>query len=173
MIDEMIAFFEIPLALALRFRRTTAVLGLITAFGMGVCGVHSNTTLYRAGPGTVAMAPDPPAAAPNGAYSFDQLRNALQGTGMDAGKATVGAAIAEAESSGQKDAWCQNCAGVFEQSVGPWQINLNAHPDVSIECAESLNCAAAAAARISSGGTNWSSWSTYKSGAYRAYLGMA
>lgn len=54
--------------------------------------------------------------------------------------------------------------------VGPWQINVLAHPNVSPECAMELGCAARAAARISSYGRNWSAWSTYNSGAFGSYL---
>jgi hypothetical protein len=119
---------------------------------------------------TVAVTPPASTVTVSGVYSYQQLSQALQATGMTLAAAKVGAAIAEAESSGRALAICDSCAGVREYSVGPWQINLIAHPSVSAQCAEELNCAARAAAAISSGGRNWNPWSTFTSGKYRRYL---
>ncbi len=101
------------------------------------------------------------------ALSFSELQNLLQSAGLDSAKAAIGAAIALAESGGRTDA-----VGDGGTSYGLWQIHLPAHPDVSQACALDPGCAAAAAVRISSGGTDWTPWSTFVSGAYQAFLGQ-
>lgn len=98
-------------------------------------------------------------------YDFSQLQQLLQQAGLDQAKAAIGAAIALAESGGNPGA-----VGDQGTSMGLWQIHLPAHPDVSQACALDPACAAAAAVRISQGGTNWNPWSTFTSGAYQAYL---
>ncbi len=60
--------------------------------------------------------------------------------------------------------------GGREQSYGPWQIHLPAHPDVTQACAMDLTCSTAAAYKISNGGTNYNPWSTYTNGAYKTAL---
>jgi hypothetical protein len=56
---------------------------------------------------------------------------------------------------------------------GAWQLNTCYHPEVADACAADLACAAEATYRISSGGSDWSEWTTYTSGAYRARLPAA
>lgn len=56
---------------------------------------------------------------------------------------------------------------------GLWQINDCYHPGVSNTCAYNAMCNAIAAYQISGGGTNWSPWSTYGSGVWRQYVGVA
>src|SRR5207253_6085129 len=56
---------------------------------------------------------------------------------------------------------------------GLWQINSYWHREVSDAEAHNPSKSAAAAYRISHGGSNWSAWSTYNSGAYKAYLARA
>jgi len=121
---------------------------------------------------TIAGRPSAPVpSGPGVTYSFDQLVQALEGAGVPpGGRSHTGAAIARAESGGRSAAICDSCAGVREYSVGPWQLNLLAHPGVSAACAMALNCAEAAASAISGRGSNWSPWTTYTTGAYRRYL---
>ncbi|HEV2104194.1 MAG TPA: hypothetical protein VGU27_00600 [Candidatus Eisenbacteria bacterium] len=110
--------------------------------------------------------------APAGAgvvYSEAQLEGALQAEAVPEPNAHVGAAVAEAESGGRSDAVCDSCTGVREYSVGPWQENLYAHPWLSRACAVALRCAAWAAAAISGRGSNWWPWTTYRTGAWRAF----
>lgn len=78
-------------------------------------------------------------------------------------------AICMAESGGDPNAHCFNCAGVPENSVGLFQINLNAHPDLATQDVydPTVNAQAAYDLWKSSG---WSPWSTYTNGAYRKYL---
>ncbi|WP_328341528.1 hypothetical protein [Micromonospora sp. NBC_00421] len=56
---------------------------------------------------------------------------------------------------------------------GLWQINNCYHPTVTDTCAYNAQCNANAAYSISSGGSNWQPWSTYKNGAYAGYLSAA
>jgi hypothetical protein len=121
----------------------------------------------------------PPPTAPNPApaipdytgrvYAFSQLQGALEHEGLAPDRAHIGAAIAEAESGGRADAVCASCAGVPEYSIGPWQVNLWAHQWVTRTCAMALDCAAHAAAVISGHGADWTPWSTYVRGTWRAY----
>jgi Lysozyme like domain len=104
-------------------------------------------------------------AGAGGTYSFAQMEQALEAAHVPPPGAAVGAAVAEAESGGSSTA-----VGDYGTSYGPWQIHLPDHPDVTIACAEDLACAAQVAARISSGGTDWSAWTTYRSGAYLTHL---
>lgn len=53
---------------------------------------------------------------------------------------------------------------------GPFQINSHAHAEVPDSCAHDLACSAQAAYKISNGYKNWTPWTTYKSGAYKAHL---
>ncbi len=108
-------------------------------------------------------------------YSYDQLANALADEGITAWSANVGAAVAEAESGGRADAvhLCPpDCVPhqAPERSYGPWQVNVLVHKWVSAACAMALKCAAKVVQVLSSGGSDWSAWSTYNSGAYLAYL---
>lgn len=110
------------------------------------------------------------ASGPGVVYTFDQMTQGLETTGMQHGNARIGAAVAEAESSGRSAALCDSCAGVREYSVGPWQINLDAHPDVTAACAQDLACVVPVVDRISAHGMDWSPWSTYNSDAYLSHL---
>jgi hypothetical protein len=79
-------------------------------------------------------------------------------------------AIARAESGCNPGA--TNISAV-EHSVGPFQINLRAHPQISESCARDFECSARIAYDMSGGGQNFSPWSAFTSGAYRAYLSVA
>jgi hypothetical protein len=56
---------------------------------------------------------------------------------------------------------------------GLWQINNCYHPNVSNACAFQIQCNANAAFTISDGGTNWTPWSTFNSGAWESYISLA
>jgi hypothetical protein len=56
---------------------------------------------------------------------------------------------------------------------GLWQINDCYHRDVTDACAYDAQCNANAAYRISSQGTNWNPWTTFRTGAYRAHIAEA
>lgn len=60
--------------------------------------------------------------------------------------------------------------GEQEQSYGPWQIHLPAHPDVAQSCAMDLSCSTQKAFDISKGGTDFGAWSAFTSGSYSRFL---
>jgi hypothetical protein len=169
------------IALAWHFRKALLVL-LLIGFAQAqwwpagdraraVDGIARSAWSYEAS--LAAQAPAPPLpigpAGPGVVYAQAQLESALQGEGVAEPSAHVGGAVAEAESGGRSDAICDSCAGAIERSVGPWQINLLAHPWVSAACAMALACAAHAAAVISEGGRSWWAWTTYRTGAWRRF----
>jgi hypothetical protein len=82
----------------------------------------------------------------------------------------TGVAVSLAENTGRKlTARNHNTNGTDD--VGPWQINDVHHvPD---SCRTSLVCSTHQAFIISGGFKNWTPWSTYKNGAYKAHLGDA
>jgi|SRR5215472_13718760 len=101
-------------------------------------------------------------------YTILQLMNQWVHDGGSLATAPIAAAIAMAESGGDPNAQGHNSNGTTD--YGLWQINsvngANAsylNPDVNGK----------AAVRISRGGTNWNPWTTYKNGAYKAFLGNA
>jgi hypothetical protein len=75
-------------------------------------------------------------------------------------------AIAFAESGGVTGAITRSSR---ELSIGLWQINTKVHP-FTVEDMKDPAKNAAAAFKISKGGTDWKPWSAYTNGAYRAFL---
>lgn len=98
-------------------------------------------------------------------YSKAQLEGLWEQAGGSPADANTAAAVALAESSGNPSATNINTNGTTDR--GLWQIN-------SIHGTQSTYdplANARAAVSISSGGSNWSPWVTFNSGAYRQYLG--
>lgn len=100
-----------------------------------------------------------------------QILSDAQSAGFSGSGLNTIAAIAEAESSGHTQA----------QQWGPWQngvdrgivqINSYYHPEVSNAQAFDPMQAFKAAYNISAGGTNFTPWSTFNSGAYKQDLGL-
>lgn len=58
-----------------------------------------------------------------------------------------------------------------ERSFGLWQVNTLAHPEFDETQLLNPNYNAHAALLISKSGKDWSPWSTFKSGAYKQYMG--
>lgn len=79
----------------------------------------------------------------------------------------LAAAVAMAESSGEEGATHTNSDGSVDR--GLWQIN-SVHKQYDAAKLLTADYNADAAFDVSSGGTNWAPWTTYKSGAYRQYL---
>lgn len=73
-------------------------------------------------------------------YGFADLVAAAIRAGFPPDAAQTAGHIAQAESGGRTEATNNNPP--VEYSVGPWQINLLAHPNVTEECARDLDCAA-------------------------------
>jgi Lysozyme like domain len=86
----------------------------------------------------------------------------------------IAVAVGLAESGGNPGANRHNppTPGCPDGSVdrGPWQLNDCYHPEVSDGCAYQPDCAATQTYRISAAGSDWSSWTTFATGAYRAQL---
>jgi hypothetical protein len=73
------------------------------------------------------------------------------------------ASIAMAESGGDPNAYGD---AQYGGSVGLWQINLPSHPNFDPQSLYDPTYNAQAAYQISSEGTNFSPWTTYRTGAY-------
>jgi len=78
----------------------------------------------------------------------------------------LAAAVAMAESGGNPNAIGDLTLG---RSIGLWQINLAAHPNYDEAGLMNPTTNAQAAFSISRGGTVWTPWTTYNTGAYEAY----
>lgn len=86
--------------------------------------------------------------------------------GISDAQASIGAAIAMAESGGDPGAYGDRSIG---GSYGLWQVYQPAHPGTQ-QAALNPDSAAQLMWQISSHGTNWKPWSTYNNGAYKQYL---
>lgn len=82
-------------------------------------------------------------------------------------------AIALAESGGNPQAINHNRDKNQTTDRGLWQINNYWHKEVSDAVAYDPTQAAAAVYAISRQGSNWSAWSSFKSGAYLLYVSRA
>lgn len=100
-----------------------------------------------------------------------------QQAGFPKSSMVTAVAVAMAESSCDPHATGQNAPGGAcphgSKDRGLWQINDCYHPQVTDACAYDPLCNAKAALSISSGGTDWTPWTTYKSGAYKMWLDEA
>ncbi len=126
---------------------------------VGALGGGSDPTLLVGARGAVGLA----VAAAQAGFTGQGLRLAV--------------AVGLAESGGNPTARGPNppTPGCPAGSVdrGGWQLNNCYHPEVTDACADDLACAGAATYRISVGGSDWSAWTTYTSGAYHAQLPAA
>lgn len=102
--------------------------------------------------------------------SADQLTGLAQAAGA-AGDVTTAVAVALAESGGDTAAVGKNADGSRDR--GLWQINDQAHPEVSDSCAFDPACNARAAYTISNGWTDFSAWTVYTTGAYLQFMPQA
>lgn len=108
-----------------------------------------------------------------GRMTLAQLRSLAAHLGFP--DPALAAAIAMAESGGDPAATAivVNPSPGFgpERSFGLWQVNTLAHPQYSeTQLLDPTYCGQAALA-ISKGGTDWSPWSTFTSGAYKRFMG--
>ncbi len=114
---------------------------------------------------------------PVGARSAVGLAVAAAQAGFTGQGLRLAVAVGLAESGGNPTARGPNppspgCpAGSTDR--GAWQLNTCYHSEVSDACADDLACAAHQTYRISAGGSDWTAWTTYTSGAYQAQLGTA
>lgn len=115
----------------------------------------------------------PPGIEPAGAAtSIDLCAQVGRDAGFKMDTRLVNAvAVAMAESSCNPTAQHTNSNGSVDR--GLWQINSVHIPPYTASGLLTAQYNANAAFTVSSGGTNWSPWSTYASGAYRTYLASA
>lgn len=106
-------------------------------------------------------------------YSLSQLQALASQAGLSGNAVKIAAAIAMAESGGNTQAYNPETAAgtpVGHGSRGLWQIYGYAHPQYDSSAMFDPVQNSRAMFAISSGGTNWNPWSTYKNGQYKAYL---
>lgn len=111
---------------------------------------------------SVAFTPQTRALSP-----CQQVADALRQAGWPELMVPVMVAVARAESGCRREATARTSR---EYSVGPFQINLQAHPWVGEECARDYLCAARAALQIAQGGYDLTPWTAYRSGRYLQFL---
>jgi Lysozyme like domain len=105
---------------------------------------------------------------------FTSLANLAAQAGFPSSQISVAAAVALAESNGDPNAYnpetaAGNAAG--QGSYGLWQINLAAHPEFSSWNLFDPQANANAAYRVwQKAGGLFSPWTTFRSGAYQAFL---
>jgi hypothetical protein len=106
----------------------------------------------------------------DGAIGYAGAYAAAQRQGANADQADIAAAISMAESIGGHWSAHNNTAATGDDSIGLWQINLRAHANYRATNLYNIDANAAAMRDLSGTFTNWSAWSTYRSGAFRQYL---
>jgi len=99
-------------------------------------------------------------------WTFDQVRDLAELAGLP--DPSLAAAIAMAESGGDP-----KIIGDSGTSYGLWQIHAPDHPEFDPVRLLDPQYNAAAARFISKNGTDWSPWTTYRTGAYRKFLETA
>lgn len=106
----------------------------------------------------------------NGTLNEHELEQLWVAAGGPPSDEHLAAAIAEAESGGNTHATNHNTDGSTD--LGPWQINNKAHPQYNEQqlLGDPLYDAKAAVA-ISNEGSDFGPWVTFKTGAYRKFLG--
>lgn len=103
-----------------------------------------------------------------GTLGSDDISSYAQNAGFSGDDLNTAVAIALAESSGNPQAVGDLTLGV---SVGLWQINLKAHPEYTQdELYDPQKNANAAFAVYSAAKSQFTPWTTFKTGAYEAYL---
>ena len=128
-----------------------------------------NANTDTASGGGAATGPTGTAPAVAGDYSHAQLEQLWTASGGSSGTANVAAAIAQAESSGNKDVTSSNPDG--GTNVGLWQLDTKGKgAGYTVAQLQDPTTNAHVAIMGSSNGTDWSAWATYASGAYRKFL---
>jgi hypothetical protein len=133
-----------------------------------VMSVFAKPSLVSSEPSTPSSTSSKGAVA-NGAVAPNEslIRKALRAAGFDQQGVNTMVAIGKAESGLRPD---YTLSTSREYSVGPFQINLKAHPQISEATARDPYQAAAYAYQLSGGGKNFNPWTTYTSGKYKGYL---
>ncbi len=108
--------------------------------------------------------PETTGIAPNSQFSPSQIAAAMRKAGFPEEEIPTGVAIVMAESGGKAIK-----SNVDPNSWGPWQINLDAHKDISRTQANSLQSATNYAKKLYDA-SGWGPWTAYTLGTYRQYL---
>jgi hypothetical protein len=141
--------------------------------GMGTAAASSHTPVPAAGTPTRIPPASSPAPAGKAILSSDQLYGLAADAGFDGDDLDNAVAIALAESGGNANAYNPETAAgtpAGKGSFGLWQIYLNANPQFSgLNLFDPSTNAMAAFQLYSQAG--FALWSTFKSGAYLAFLG--
>jgi Lysozyme like domain len=104
-----------------------------------------------------------------GNLSTSDIMGYAAAAGFSGSDLNVAVAVALAESSGNPAA--VGDTNIPGGSVGLWQINLKAHPEFAgQDLTDPQTNADAAFAVYSAAGNSFAPWSTFKSGAYLAYM---
>jgi hypothetical protein len=103
-------------------------------------------------------------------YSYAELEGLWINAGGPKALAPVAAAIAEAESGGNSDAYNPNDNNGTQSSYGLWQISTGTHTPPSPNWADPATNAKLAVGKWQGAGRSFSPWGTFDSGAYKAYL---
>lgn len=150
---------------------------LLQSFGINISSLNPQIPSLQAGlpalagqvsndtspSNTSGKAPKPTGAG--GDYTFSELKQLWTAAGGNPGKATIAAAIAMAESSGDPEATDDDSNGTVDK--GLWQINSVHGGTLSTY---NVMGNARAAVQISDNGTNWKPWTTYTTGAYLNFM---
>jgi hypothetical protein len=108
-----------------------------------------------------------PISCDSDTYSADCIARVAAQAGFKGKALETAIAVALAESSGRtKVVSGTGCC------VGLWQINTRVHPYSKAQMQDPVQNAAAAY-KISNGGSNWQPWDVYKSGVYEMYMTTA
>lgn len=107
-------------------------------------------------------------------YGFTDLLKLAENAGFTGQAAITAAAIAQAESAGNPNAYNPEMASSAPDgkgSYGLWQIYLNAHPEYEgVNLNDPQTNANAAFNVYSEAGSSFSPWTSYKNGRYAAFL---
>jgi hypothetical protein len=113
-----------------------------------------------------AVVTTPPVPAGAHTMSVAELRTLAASVGFP--DPVLAAAVAMAESGGHPLA-----VGDNSTSFGLWQIHVPSHPEFDAVHLGDAHYNAVAAFAISRQGTDWSPWTTYRTGAYKQFVGDA
>lgn len=115
--------------------------------------------------GAASLGPPMSNYTPGKGFGFSDIRDLALKAGYSPQSATTQAAIDMGESGGNPRAYNPNDPG---GSYGLGQVNAKAHPDMRMTFDPTENMRQQF--QISKGGTDFTPWSVYKSGAYQRYL---
>jgi hypothetical protein len=103
--------------------------------------------------------------------SISQCIDICRQAGFPEHSIPIAVAVAICESGLDPENRCLNCfPGILEDSRGLWQINVRVHPEFDIPTIFDPLVNAGAAFTISSSGTDWTPWTTFRNDCYKQHL---